>query len=47
MNLMANRAMDDVDPLAGATRRSARSVQCHEELLRSLIRHSPLSLRLL
>jgi len=46
MNPMANRAIDDVEPLADATRRCTRSLQFNQELLRSFVQHSPLSLRL-
>jgi len=46
MNPMANRAIHEVEPLADATRQCARSLQCNEELLRSFLHHSPLSLRL-
>jgi len=46
MNPMANRAIHDVEPLADATRRCTRSLQCNEQMLRSFIQHSPLSLRL-
>jgi transposase len=46
MNPMANRAIHDVEPLALTTRRCARSLQNNEELLRSFIQHSPLSLRI-
>ena len=45
-NPMANRAMHYVDPLADATRRCARSMQSNQDLLRSLIEYSTLSLRL-
>ena len=46
MNPLANRAIHEVDQLAQAARNSARSLQHHQPLLRSFIRHSPLSLRL-
>ncbi|MCH7928904.1 MAG: hypothetical protein IIA01_00160 [Proteobacteria bacterium] len=45
-NPLANFAPHDVEPLAGAARRSARAAQKKQRLLRSFIRHSPLSLRL-
>src|SRR5271166_4045538 len=45
-NPMANRAIHDVEPLADATRRCTRSLQCNQELMCSFIQHSPLSLRL-
>ena len=43
---LANLACSDVDELATVGRRHARSVQHQPHLLRSFIRHSPLSLRL-
>ncbi len=43
---LANLACPDVDLLAAAGRRHARSLQYKPGLLRSFIRHSPLSLRL-
>jgi DDE superfamily endonuclease len=46
MNPMVNRAIHDVDPLAEVARNSTRSLQHNHNLLRSFIRHSPLSLRL-
>ena len=46
INPMANRAIHDVEPLADATRRCARSLQCKEQLLRSFLRNRLLSLRL-
>ena len=46
MNPMANLAIPDVDELADATRCHARALQHRSELLKSFVRHSPLSLRL-
>lgn len=46
-NPLANLACPDVALLAAAGRRHARSLQYKSGLLRSFIRHSPLSLRLL
>ncbi len=46
MNPLANRAIHEVDQLADLARNSTRSLQNHENLLRSFIQHSPLSLRL-
>ena len=46
MNPLANRAIHEVDQLATVARNATRSLQNHEDLLRSFIRHSPLSLRL-
>jgi len=46
MNPLANRAIHDVEPLAAVTRRCARRLQTNQELLRSFLQHSPLSLRL-
>ena len=46
MNPLANRAIHEVDQLAELARNSTRSLQHHENLLRSFIQHSPLSLRL-
>ena len=46
MNPLANLAISDVDELADVARRHARSLQHRGDLLKSLIRHSPLSLRL-
>lgn len=46
MNPLANRAIHEVDQLAIVARNSTRSLQNHQYLLRSFIRHSPLSLRL-
>ena len=45
-NPMANLACWDLDTLTTATRRHGRSLQRQENLLRSFIHHSPLSLRL-
>lgn len=47
MNPMANRAIHDVQPLTLLTRQCARSLQYKQQLLRSFINKSPLSLRLL
>lgn len=46
MNPLANRAIHEVDQLAAVARSCTRSLQNHENLLRSFIHHSPLSLRL-
>ena len=46
MNPLANRAIHEVDGLTDVARNSTRSLQNHENLLRSFIQHSPLSLRL-
>lgn len=46
-NPLANLACPDVALLAAAGRRHARSLQYKSGLLRSFIRHSPLSLRLI
>lgn len=46
MNPLANRAIHEVDQLAAVARNSTRSLQQREDLLRSFIQHSPLSLRL-
>ena len=46
MNPMANLAIADVDELADVTRCHARSLQHRSDLLKSFVRHSPLSLRL-
>lgn len=46
MNRMANLAIADVDELADVTRCHARSLQHRSDLLKSFVRHSPLSLRL-
>jgi len=43
---LANLACPNVDELAVVGRRHARSIQRQPHLLRSFIRHSPLSLRL-
>ena len=45
-NPLANYAVFEVDELADFTRRNGLSVQNKQSLLRSFIRHSPLSLRL-
>lgn len=45
-NSLANFAAFELDVLADTTRRSGRSLQRKEYLLRSFINHSPLSLRL-
>lgn len=45
-NPLANFAVFDVEELADFTRRTGRSVQNKQSLLRSFIRHSPLFLRL-
>ena len=45
-NPLANLAPTDLDPLTDAARHHARSLQRNETLLRSFIKHSPLSLRL-
>ncbi len=46
MNPLVNRAIHEVDQLAVVARNATRSLQNHENLLRSFLRHSPLSLRL-
>jgi transposase len=46
INDLANFAAFELDTLARATRKSGRSLQRKEYLLRSFINHSPLSLRL-
>ena len=46
MNPLANRPVMDVVELSSVARHHGRSLQHKEELLRSFIRHSPLSLRL-
>ena len=46
MNPLANLAKSDVGELAGVARSHARSLQHRGDLLKSFIRHSPLSLRL-
>ena len=46
MNPLANLAFAETQQLARATHRHARSLQKKQTLLRSFIRHSPLSLRL-
>ena len=46
MNPMANMIVMDVDTLANNTRRSMRSIQLRQPLLRSFLRGSGLSLRL-
>ncbi|GAF72077.1 unnamed protein product, partial [marine sediment metagenome] len=46
MNPLANLPTMDVDSLAQTTRHHGRSVQRKQQLLRSFVRHSPLSLRL-
>lgn len=46
MNPMANLALTDVDELADVARSHARSLQHRADLLKSFVRHSPLSLRL-
>ena len=46
MNPLANLAKSDVGELAGVARRHAKSLQHRGALLKSFIRHSPLSLRL-
>ena len=46
MNPLANLAASDVGELAGVARSHARSLQYRGDLLKSCIRHSPLSLRL-
>jgi putative transposase len=45
-NPLANLACPEVGLLAAASRRHTRSIQHQPDLLRSFIRHSPLSLRL-
>jgi len=45
-NSLANFAAFELDVLADAARKSGRSLQRKEYLLRSFIEHSPLSLRL-
>ena len=45
-NPMANLALADVDALADVARSHARSLQHRSDLLKSFVRHSPLSLRL-
>ena len=46
MNPLANRPFFDVDSIAQATRSHGRSIQRKQLLLRSFVKHSPLSLRL-
>ncbi len=46
MNPLANLALPEVDALAAAARRGGRSLQRKPGLLRSFLKHSPLSLRL-
>jgi len=46
INPMANFAPPDVDSLADTTRSHGRSLQRKQKLLRSFVKHSPLSLRL-
>jgi transposase len=46
LNPLANVAFFQIAELAQAARRAARSVQHNQLLLRSFLRHSPLSLRL-
>ena len=46
MNPLANLAASDVGELAGVARSHARLLQYRGDLLKSCIRHSPLSLRL-
>ena len=46
MNPLANLTASDVGELAGMARSYARSLQHRGDLLKSFIRHSPLSLRL-
>ena len=45
-NPMANLAIPDTDELADVARSHARSIQHRSHLLKSFVRHSPLSLRL-
>ena len=44
MNPLSNRPFFDVDSLAQATRHHGRSIQRKQSLLRSFVKHSPLSL---
>lgn len=46
LNPLANWAPSEVEALAAAARRHGRSLQRKPQLLRSFVRHSPLSLRL-
>lgn len=46
INPLANCAIADLDELSANTRRHTRSLQAKQNLLRSFVRHSPLSLRL-
>lgn len=46
MNPMANFAPADIDTLLSATRHHSRSLQRKQDLLRSFMKHCPLSLRL-
>jgi len=46
LNPLANLAFFEIAELAHAARRSARSIQHDQILLRSFVEHSPLSLRL-
>ena len=45
-NPLANLAIPDIDELADMARSHARSLQHRSDLLKSFVRHSPLSLRL-
>jgi len=45
-NSMANEALDDLSDLTQSARRHGRSLQRHERLLRSFLKHTPLFLRL-
>ena len=45
-NSMANEALYELDDLAQSTRRHGRSLQRRESMLRSLLKHTPLFLRL-
>jgi transposase len=47
MNPLANLPLFELDTLTTTARHHARALQHHEELLRSFIKHSPLSLRLI
>jgi len=46
MNPFANLPLFELDALTTTARRHSRSLQHHEHLLRSFIKHSPLSLRI-
>ena len=46
MNSMANEALYDLETLKKTTRRHGRTIQHRQPLLRSLMKHTPLFLRL-